>query len=83
MLTLIVWLCLVGGAWYLLGPLYGAVWLGLGLLCDRLCEGEAKKKGEIYKGQVQLIAYALGPAIVPFALAFAAVRASIHLIRRH
>lgn len=81
MLTLIVWLCLVGGAWYLLGPLYGAVWLGLGLLCDRLCEGEAKKKGEIYKGHVQLAAYTFGPALIPFALVAAVVRVTIHMLR--
>lgn len=83
LLTLAVWLLLVGGAWYLLGPVWGCVWLLLGLLCDRLCEKEAQKKGERYAGHVQLCAYVFGPALVPFALAFALVKASIHLLRRH
>lgn len=82
-LVVLAWLCLVGGAWFALGPLWGAVWLALGLLCDRLCEGQAKKKGERYAGHVQLCAYAFGPAIVPVALAFALVKATLHMVRRH
>ena len=81
LITLAIWLCLVGGAWYLLGPVYGAVWLLLGLLCDRICEGQAKKKGERYSAPVQLCAYVFGPVIVPVALTFALVKATVHMFR--
>lgn len=81
LLTLVVWLCLIGGAWLAFGPLYGAIWLLLGLLCDRLCELQARKNGEKYAGHVQLCAYIFGPAIVPVALAFALVKATIHLFK--
>lgn len=83
LLTLAVWLVLVGSAWFALGPLYAAIWLLLGLLCDKLCEGQARKKGERYAGHVQLCAYVFGPAIVPVALAFALVKATTHMFRRH
>lgn len=81
LLTLGVWLCLVGGAWYLLGPMYGAIYLALGLLMDRICEKEAKKKGERYAAPVQLCAYVFGPVMVPFALAFALVKATVNMLK--
>lgn len=83
LLVLAVWLGLSAGAWFLLGPVYGSLWLGLGLASDLLCEKEAKKKGENYSGVVQVTAYVFGPAIVPVALVFALVKGLWHLVRRH
>lgn len=81
LLVLAIWLGLVGGAWYLLGPTYGAVYLVLGILMDRICEKEAKKKGERYSAPVQLCAYVFGPIMAPVALVFAIVKAFIHMVR--
>jgi hypothetical protein len=83
LIVLLLWLGLCGGAWYLLGPIWGCVYLLLGLLCDRLCEKQAKKKGEKYSGAVQLCAYVFGPVIVPVALVFAFGKAAINMVRRH
>lgn len=81
LITLVIWLCLVGGTWYLLGPMYGAIYLVLGLLMDRICETQAKKKGERYSVPVQLCAYVFGPIMLPFALAFALVKAFTHMLK--
>ncbi|UUV44806.1 hypothetical protein RCRUDOLPH_39 [Rhodobacter phage RcRudolph] len=81
LLTLAVWLCLVGGAWYALGPMYGAIYLAVGILMDRICEKQAKKKGEHYSAATQLCAYVFGPVMVPFALAFALVKAFAHMVK--
>lgn len=57
------------------------VWLLLGLLCDRLCEKQAKKEGRRYEASTAVACYIAGPALVPFALVWAFFKALAHMVR--
>lgn len=60
----------------------GAIWLLLGLLADKICENEARKKGEVYKKHVAIVAYLIGPVIIPIALCWEVFEGLAHLFGR-
>lgn len=68
LLFVVLWLGLATASVKLFGALWGSIYLLLGLICDKLCEAQARKKQERYAVAVQVCAFVLGPVIVPIAL---------------
>lgn len=71
LLFVVLWLGLAAASVKLFGALWGGIYLLLGLMSDKLCENQAKKKGERYAVAVQLCALIFGPVFIPVALVLA------------
>ncbi len=60
---------------------YACVWLLLGLLADKLCEGHAKKEGRQYEKSTAVACYIAGPLVIPVALAWAIGKGIVNMLR--
>lgn len=58
-----------------------AIWLLLGLLADKICEKEARKKNEPYAKTIVAACYIAGPLIIPLALCWAFMKGLRNLLR--
>lgn len=80
-LFVVLWLGLAGASVKLFGIGWGSIYLLLGLMCDKLCENQAKKKGERYSGAVQLCAFIFGPVFIPAAMLLAFGKAFLSMFK--
>ena len=51
-----------------------ALWLGLGVVSDRVVASQTRKDGEEYSGPMQLACYLVGPIALPIALLWALIK---------